>query len=224
MRRALSVLYASAMLSAVAGCGTMTGSNPYPASSWAQLDPSRNADGCPNLSGTYSNAGDASFPVEQGQPPSLTDIFARLGQAGDPLLPREGAQDWTIPRDADVVTISQTPERLTVSFIDQQDIVQTLRFRRYHFDLSETRYDDLFTCYAGDDAARLRFFPEIGRTVGASDISASAGATLVFLLRGADSSLVVQLRSEAVVLSLVGVGSYAGLSSIWHRYPAASGH
>jgi hypothetical protein len=204
----------------LSGCGSATGQQIYPVSLWGPLDSRRTPDGCPDLAGTYSNRGNAGSPGQSGEPPRLTDVFARMALAGDPLRPGEAAPGWDVPRDAEFVTIAQDAERLTVSFIEAGGTRHVLHFRRQHFDLSEWRFDDLFTCYIGGDAARLRFFPELGRAAGSSPVYAGGGATLVFLLRGADRSLVVQLRTESIGLSLPGVGSHVGFASAWHRYPS----
>jgi hypothetical protein len=223
MIRAAKVLLASVVIASVSGCGTMTGEHAYPASSWGPLDPARTADGCPNLSGTYLDPGNAAYPGDLGPPPRLSDIFARMAEAGDPFGRGGRGAVRAVPGEAQRVRIDQTEAALTVTFLKDDGASHTLRFRRYHFDLSETRYDDLFTCYADDDAARVRFFPELGRAAGASPLYAGGTAALVFLLRGADGSLVVQVRTEAVGLSLLAVGSQFGFSSTWYRYPRTEG-
>jgi hypothetical protein len=219
MRCAAAFLLMAFVIPAISGCGSVTGSNPYPASLWGALDPGRTPDGCPNLSGAYGNVAAARYPDEAGEAPRLNDVFARMALAGDPLRPGEGGRDWNVPRDADFVTIAQNAEELTLSFIEARGTRHVLHFRRQHFDLSEKRFDDLFTCYSGEDAARLRFFPELDREVIASPVYMGGGATLVFLLRGADGSLVVQLRTESVGLSQLLVGSHVDFSSVWYRYP-----
>lgn len=218
MRRAVLLLFISLVIVFVSGCGSMTGRHPYPASLWGQLDSERTPDGCPNLSGTYSNLGNASFPSELGEPPRLTDIFMQMAQAGDPLRPGEAMRDWRVPRDAHTVKITQNAEMLTVTFIGGEGASGTLHFRRYHFELSEKRFDDLFTCYTGDDAARLRFFPELDAVRFSDPLYIGGSGTLVFLLRGADGSLVVQLRGESIGLSLLIMGTHFSLDSVWFRY------
>jgi hypothetical protein len=219
MRCAAAFLLLAFVIPAISGCGSVTGSNRYPASLWGALDPGRTPDGCPNLSGAYGNVANARFPRESGEAPRLNDVFARMALAGDPLRPGEGGRDWDVPRDAEFVTIAQGAEELTLSFMEASGTRHVLHFQRHHFDLSEKRFDDLFTCYIGEDAARLRFFPELDRAVIAAPVYAGGDATLVFLLRGADGSLVVQLRTESVGLSPLYVGSHVDFSSVWYRYP-----
>ena len=98
-----------------------------------------------------------------------------------------------------------------------------LDFRRYHPSLSEKRYDDLFTCDAVANGARLRFMAEPETHSGVfANLYMEAGGTLVLLLRASDGSLIVQWRSESVAISSVLLGSHIRFNSVWWTYPPTS--
>lgn len=105
-------------------------------------------------------------------------------------------------------------------FLAERDVGTPLSFRRYHFNWTEKRYDDLFTCYATDPGPRLRFFAEPeGHSRGVPYLFIEGGGTLVFLLKATDGSLVVQWRSESLAITSVVLGSHMRFKSVWWRYP-----
>jgi hypothetical protein len=111
------------------------------------------------------------------------------------------------------------PESLTVNFVSEKSDNTPLVFRRYHFSLSEKRFDDLFTCYDVENGARLRFFAEPESHSGVlGNIYMEGGGTLVMLLKATDGSLVVQWRSESLALSSLLLGSHIRFNSVWWKY------
>lgn len=216
-KRLASLICVGAAL-ALAACAAVTGPARYPAT-WAPLDPRSSVAGCPDLAGTYSNRGSGTSPPELGEPPQLSEVFARMGRGHGLLGPKAHGEAWPEATNAASVSISQTPEALGITFIGEHQEQTSLSFRRYHFNLSETRYDDLFTCYPSDTESRLRFFaePESHSAV-MPGLYAEGGGTLVFLLKAADGSLVVQWRSESVAMSLALIGSHVSFKSVWWRY------
>jgi hypothetical protein len=217
----MKYIFTSILLLLLSGCASLTGKNTYP-SSWPELDLKPTADGCPRLSGTYSNSGNGVFPHELGEARSLTDIFRRMSLAkGGNFSPQTTGHTWDVPAEANAVSIDQTPETLRVTFLGNTGPLSSLIFRRYHNSLSETRFDDLFTCYVSENGIRLRFYPETDRNVSViPNLYLGGGATLTFLLRAIDGSLIVQLRSDSLGFSAVVVGTHLSFDSIWFRYPS----
>jgi hypothetical protein len=199
------------------------GSGTYP-ESWAPIESKPTSDGCPGLEGTFSNRGTGSFPAELGEPPKLTDIFARMARGTGPMSPKARGRVWSVPAEANSVAIVQAPESLSVSFIDQAQNQTPLNFRRYHFSWSEERYDDLFTCYTSNNDPRLRFFVEPeSHSALIPNIYMEGGGTLVFLRMAADGSLIVEWRSDSIAISAVVVGSGITFNNVWWRYPPLTG-
>lgn len=217
----MKYIFASILLILLTGCAALTGEKAYP-SSWSELELKPTADGCPRLSGTYNNVGNGLFPHELGKPPNLTEIFRRMSLAEGSFSPKATGRTWDIPAEARAVSIDQTPETLRVTFLGNEGPLSSLNFRRYHYSLSESRFDDLFTCYVSENGIRLRFYPETDRNVLlVPNLYLGGGATLTFLLRATDGSLVVQLRSDSLGFSAVVVGTHLSFDSIWFRYPKA---
>lgn len=202
---------AALVASALVGCASATGPVAYPAS-WPPIDPSKTPDGCPPLSGTYANEPSGGFP--EGTRPSLTEVFARMASG---RLPPKGAP-WAVPPQASSVTFRLDPERLSVAFADTDAAEAPLAFRRYHFNWSEKRYDDLYTCYP-DDGPRLRFMAEPESHSLASPIYVEGGGTIVYLLKASDGGLIVQWRSESIAISAIVLGTHMKFQSVWWRYP-----
>ena len=203
------------------GCATSAGNPPYPAE-WASIKSPPTQDGCPNLQGTYSNHGSAIFPVEAGAQPSLADIFTSMARSRAPTGPAAWGQTWpAIPGNASVVSIEQTPETLTVAFIDSSGHRTPLDFRRYRFSLSKKRYDDLFTCRTLYGEPTLTFSVET-HFHETWTIVAVVAATSVAMLKSVDGSLVVDLDSASGIEILPMVGSPYRVDNVWYRYPAVA--
>jgi hypothetical protein len=143
-----------------------------------------------------------------------------MGRGSGPTSPRATNRFWPEAGNIAWVKLDLTPETLSVSFVPAAGASTTLDFRRYHFSWSEERYDDLFTCYAADNGARLRFFAEPeSHSALFANLYMEAGGTLVLLLKAADGSLVVQWRSESLAISSVLIGSHMRFNSVWWKYP-----
>jgi hypothetical protein len=218
---AARVLFVAAAAAALVGCASTTGPVAYP-SDWPALDGRVDDKGCPDVSGTYANEAAAAFPELQGGAPRLTEVFAAMGRGPRLLNATDPGPPWPVPRDAVSATLQLGPERLSADFKDKDDATSSLVFRRYHFDWSERRYDDLYTCYPVAGSPRLRFFAEPeSRTRGIPYLYLEAGGALVFLLKARDGSLVVQWRSDAVGVVLI--APYAKFNSVWWQYPPSGG-
>ncbi|HUO74212.1 MAG TPA: hypothetical protein VMU39_25800 [Solirubrobacteraceae bacterium] len=133
------------------------------------------------------------------------------------MLPRGPA--WPELPPAKSVILRLDPESLLVRFIADDGSETPLTFRRYHFNLQEKRYDDLFTCYPSDAGARLRFMAEPESHSSTSPLVVEAGGTLVFLLRASDGSLIVQWRSESLSIWATMIGSHMRFDSVWWQFP-----
>jgi hypothetical protein len=202
------------------GCASATGPTSYPAD-WPSIKSTPTPDGCPDLAGTYSNQSIATFPGPLADPPKLSDVFTRMVQ-GRTLLGEQPT--WPpVPADSVSMSIEQTPEALRLTFTTPAGDRTSLAFRRYHFNWSEKVYGDLFQCYLASGEPRLRFLAEPESHGSASQIHVEGGGTLVILLKASDGSLIVQWRSERLLMWLGVVGSSFKLDSAWHRYPLLGG-
>jgi hypothetical protein len=219
MRNAALFLFVTLAIASLSGCDAASGKNPYPATPWGPLDTAKTAEGCPQLSGTYRNVASGSFPRQAVDPPRLADLFERLAEAAKVWDGKE-RPDRRVPRDAELVTISQDENSLTFSFIDSRGIAHPLRFRQYHPSWSETNFDELYVCKSGEDANRLQFFYELDRAGGGDAVYAGEVGTTAYLLRAADGALIVQLRTETIGMSLLIIGSEYTVTNVWQRYPA----
>jgi hypothetical protein len=200
------------------GCATSSGKPPYP-TDWASIKSMPTPEGCPDLQGTYSNKGAASFPTEAGAPPSLADIFKAMAQSSTITGPATWEQSWpTIPKEAARVSFQQTPDSLTVTFIDSAGSRTALNFRRYHFTLSEDRVDDLYSCRTLYNEPTLRFFNEPVSHTRVSILAFGGGGTIINLLKSVDGSLVVNWRSDDATVSRFILGSDYRVDNLWYRY------
>lgn len=201
------------------GCATSWGDPRYPAE-WASIRSAPTPEGCPDLQGIYRNQGSASFPREAGDPPTLADVFRAMAESKSPTGPTAWKQSWpALPRDADRVVFRQTPDGLTVVFGNAAGAGTALDFRRYRFDLSEDRVDDLFACRHLYGEPTLRFFNEPRAHTNVSVLVIGGGGTVVVLLKAVDGSLVVNWRSDDVTISRFVLGSGYRVANLWYRYP-----
>ena len=205
------------------GCATSSGRPPYPLE-WASIKSIPIHEGCPDLGGTYSNQGVGVFPPEAGDPPSLAEVFATMAHSKSATGPSAWKQSWPIiPPDTALVSIEQAPETLTITFITAAGHRTPLQFRRYRFALSEDRVDDLFSCRTLYAEPTLRFFNEPLSHASTSVLVAGGGGTSVVLLKSVDGSLVVNWRSESLVLTLFVLGSGYRVDNLWYRYSRLDG-
>jgi hypothetical protein len=201
------------------GCAATSGSPPYP-TEWASIKSAPSYDGCPSLQGAYSNQVSAAFPPEAGTPPSLSEIFTKLALGRGPNSPAAWNQSWPIiPRDTSMVSIDQTPESITVTFVDSSGNRTPLNFRRYRFNLAEKRVDDLFMCRTLYGEPSLRFFAEPESHSSSSFILMEGGGTFVVMLKAVDGSLVVNWRNDSASMTLLILGTGYRVDNLWYRYP-----
>lgn len=199
------------------GCATSSG--PYP-TGWARIESSATQDGCPNLGGTYSNQGPASTLPEVGTQPLLTDIFRSMAHSRSMYGPAAWKQTWpAIPHDVSTISIEQAPDTMTVTFIDTRGGRTSLNFRRYRFNWSEKRVDDLFECMTVLDRPELRFFAEVESIRSVPIVGIGGSAINVRLLKSVEGSLIVRWSNNAVALTPFVLGSGIRVDDIWFRYP-----
>lgn len=222
MERSIAALYLTLATVLFAGCASTTGTTAYPADS-PLLDSTTTANGCPKITGTYGNRASGTFPPELGDAPGLNEVFARMGRGSGMASPKATGRSWPEAATANAVSLSLSSESLQVAFDPESANAVKLDFRRYHPSLSERRYDDLFTCHAVANGARLRFMAEPESHSGVfANLYMEAGGTLVLLLRASDGSLIVQWRSESVAISSALLGSHIRFNSVWWKYPPLS--
>jgi hypothetical protein len=116
------------------------------------------------------------------------------------------------------VSITQGPEAITFATLNANGRVTTTTFRRYLFSWSEERFDDIFNCYSAANGARLGFFSRHVSGEGYIIASKSVDA-LIFLLKATDGSLVIQQRTDTLVMSQALIGTSFHANSVWWRYP-----
>jgi hypothetical protein len=200
------------------GCATSSGNPPYP-TEWASIKSAPTQEGCPDLQGTYTNQGTGTFPPDAGAAPSLAEIFTAMARSQSATGPAAWKRSWpTIPLDAALVSIEQTPETMNITFIDTTGRRTPLIFRRYRFRLAEDRVDDLFSCRTLYDEPTLRFFNEPLSHASTSIVAVGGGGTSVALLKSVDGSLVVNWRSDTLALTLFVLGSGYRVDNLWYRY------
>lgn len=200
------------------GCATSSGNPPYP-EQWPSIKSAPIPEGCPDLQGTYRNQGSVSFPAEAGEPPSLAEIFTAMARSQTITGPAAWKRSWpAIPIGAVAVSIRQAPESMTVTFIDSAGRGTPLSFRRYRFDLSEDRVDDLFSCRTLYGEPTLRFFNEPRSHSSVSILLVGGGGTMINLLKAVDGALVVNWRSDDVTVSRILLGSGYRVDNLWYRY------
>jgi hypothetical protein len=205
------------------GCAASSGRPQYP-TEWASIKSASIYDDCPNLQGTYSNQGSATYPPEAGAPPSLDEVFTRLALGQGANSTAAWKQSWpVIPHDISVVSIDQTSETLTVTFGDSEGKRTPLNFRRYRFKLSEDRVDDLFGCRLMYGEPILRLFAEPPRYFDGTVVYMVGGGSCVSLLKAVDGSLIVNWRSDSVAMTLFVLGSGYRVNNRWYRYPLIKG-
>ena len=198
--RGLSIT-AAALVLALSGCAASTGPQKYP-SDWASIKTIPRQRDCPNLAGTYRNSAVAAFPEDEGAPPSLSQLFSAIGNASSHKV----HGPWGPVGASESVSFAQTAQSLTATFA------------RLGFYTSEESQGDRFTCFSSGGEPRLFFISTVDDQL---PISPSTIGTQLILLRAADGSLIVQLRSnsyEVINLGLVG-GPVVHHSSAWYRYP-----
>ncbi|MCM2288018.1 MAG: hypothetical protein NDI67_03230 [Sulfuritalea sp.] len=201
------------------GCATSSGNPPYP-TEWASIKSAPTPDGCPDLQGIYNNRGAASFPPAAGEPPSLADVFKAMARSKTATGPATWNRSWpTIPDESAWVSIQQTSDSMTITFIDSAGRRTPLSFRRYHFRLSEDRVDDLFSCRTLYDEPTLRFFNEPVSHTRVSILGVGGGGTFINLLKSIDGSLVLNWRSDDITISRFILGSDYYADNLWYRYP-----
>ena len=133
--------------------------------------------------------------------------------------PATWQQSWpTIPSESAWVSIQQTPDSMTITFIDSAGRRTPLSFRRYRFTPFESRVDDLFSCRTLNDEPTLRFFNEPVSHTHVSILGVGGGGTNINLLKSIDGSLVVNWRSDDVTISRFNLGSDYRVENLWYRY------
>ena len=199
------------------GCATSSGSYP---TGWASIESSPTQDGCPNLRGTYSNQGSPAPPPEVGTQPLLAEIFRSMARSKSMYGPAAWKQTWpVIPPEVSSISIEQATEMMTVTFIDTSGRRTSLNFRRYRFNWSEKRVDDLFQCLTVLDRPELRFFAEAESIRSVPLVGIGGSAINVYLLKSVDGSLIVRWSKSAAALTPFVLGSGFRVVDIWYRYP-----
>ncbi len=210
--RGLSIT-AAALVLALSGCVASTGPQKYP-SDWASIKTIPRQRDCPNLAGTYRNSAVAAFPEDEGAPPSLSQLFSAIGNASSHKV----HGPWGPVGASESVSFAQTAGSLTATFARSAEAGIELTFARLGFYTPEESQGDRFTCFSSGGEPRLFFISTVDDQL---PISPSTIGTQLILLRAADGSLIVQLRSnsyEVINLGLVG-GPVVHHSSAWYRYP-----
>jgi hypothetical protein len=209
---------AAALALMVSGCAAATGPQKYP-SDWASIQTTPIQHDCPSVGGTYSDRAAASFPGEASAAPTLSELFTAMGSASTSTL--HGA--WNSIGESASVVLHQTPESLTVAFVNAAGVETRLNFERQTTVLvfSMNALIDKFQCLRAGGQPRLRFFDE---TSGYSSGGAfgESGGSGIRLLKATDGSLIVQAQSQnfQMINAVVAPVPDFHVSSVWYRYSA----
>ena len=213
---------ARAMIPAVllvlaAGCASVMDQYAYPVE-WASVKTSPTEDGCPKLAGAYSNRSIAAAPDAAGAL-KLSDLLTSMAQGHTPTSPSSSSPWPIIPNDPQSVSIDQTRETTTVTFLSADSASTSLAFRRSPM-IELGRFDDLFHCQSLSTGPLLTFLAELRSSGSGSAVNTflpiQGSDVLVSMLKAADGSLIVQVRGitgrKFLVLTI-------SVNSVWYRFP-----
>jgi hypothetical protein len=190
----------------------------YPAA-WSSIKTIPLQHGCPNLAGTFSNRADAAFPEDAGAAPTLSDLFTAVGN----MSTHELRGSWGPIGNSAAVSISQAAGELAVVFVRDGGAQTRLALQRWTIGKAYSpQRGDFFVCMSSAGAPRLVLISTVDDH---NPIPPNTVGTQLMLLRAADGSLIVQLRSNSYeVIDLGGIGGpMVHHSSVWYRYPPATG-
>lgn len=194
------------------------GKHPYP-DSWAPLEAGEVVGGCPKLDGTYENRAAAMSPSDAEDRPKLSDLLSLVSPTT-----KNGQSAERPDSSATAVTIAQVGETVTISFIDESaQPVSPLEFRKAHMNPItgfgvDTRNKFVCTPFSKNNAFRFLAEAASYKRLPTVPLYFEAGGTMLLLRKAADGSLIAQLHSDSVRISMVILGSTVHLDNVWVRY------
>lgn len=240
-RATLSLGGALGLALTLPGC-SFPGPLNYPVD-WPRVDTAPADHGCPDLAGTYSDRVDGSFPAD-AEPLPLSEVFTRLGRhatvsyrvssrryIATEVIPEifRIRDAWSRVEPSVTAEIDQTPDGLHVRFASTvaiEGVLDLQRDRLYNTDAAA-----LYECTAEGGKPRLAFPQSFEGHVGSADpfLPGTIAFTQLFLYRGADGSLIAELRHyskdklvwgpDGRVQEWTGTISSFNGGSVYLRYP-----
>lgn len=193
-----------------------TGNADLRAPEWLAIDTAPAPGGCPSVAGRYENRASAAYPGDTTTA-TLTGIFSAMARG---VAAREPGRYWSIPGEATHVSIEQSPENLTLTFLGLDGERTTQSFHRLRIFRSDRRLDETFSCNSSKGVARLSFPMATveHRTDSAAPLYGGASDVYVQFFKARDGALIMRTVRDKVGLSAVIIGSHFSRESSWHRF------
>jgi hypothetical protein len=212
-----ALLILAALLAA--GCASVPHPVDYPPG-WVSIQKGALANGCPDLSGTYSTRAADAHPRNAEAPPPLNEVFElKAGGAGVFTL-RTPERTWPSLPGATSAAFRSDGDALYVRFGRGALSEVALTFHRIEFVAVDRDADAFFNCPPSAAGPAVRFASDRASIGGVPYVYSEFDMDVVLLFKAADGSLMVNYRTERIFLTSVVVGSQGEtLRSRWWRYP-----
>lgn len=184
---------------------------------WVSSPGSGLPNGCPELSGTYAIRATGAYPPDSPASPPLDEVLGPgvLRDAKDRRHP------WPALPAATSATFSASGDWLHVRFRDDGQREAALRFKRKGALGGFTDGSDaMYQCLALELGPAMGFDGSRQSNFSIPYLVAEDDMNFVFLSRARDGSLIVNYRTNRVLLTGALIGSHARwVGSTWWRYP-----
>lgn len=131
---------------------------------------------------------------------------------------REGA--WPALRSAQTATFTSSGDWTHVRFHDDADGKATLRFKRKAWwGGSVDGSDAMYQCLGLEQGPVIGFDGPRKALWSVPYLASEGDLAFVFLSKAADGSLIVNFRTDRILVTGLLVGSYRWVGSVWWRYP-----
>lgn len=190
---------------------------PYP-SSWASLQTPALADGCPDLSGTFSDSAVDSTTSTRTTPTSIANVVQQVLRATrmywDGRLP-----EVKFPGPISLVKLTQTGDALSIEFLHPDDGTTSVTFYRFRWLANAPeRIGRNFECHQFLEGPGLTLVGRIDRVSSSSLLGVGEDATQATLFRAADGSLVLRWQFQSFQATLFVVGTHKKNESVWLKF------
>ena len=228
MRIGAQCAYVLALVAGISGCANM-GKHPYP-NSWPPLKAGEVVGRCPKLDGIYENRAAAVWPAETEGGPNLSDLLGTVGpttkvdSSATAVPVTRTRQSAGLDSSVTAVRIAQVGETVTISSIAEgAQPVSSLEFHKAHINpLTGFWSGDMnneYACMPFSHRNASRFLADTTSHSSSMPGYFAGGGTILLLRKAADGSLVAQLHSDSVAMSIIIVGTGVHLDNLWMRYP-----
>jgi len=177
-------------------------------------------NGCPDLSGTYAAPAAAWYPSDAEIVPRLSELFRLKGDGVGMFELRSPDRIWPTLSAATLVSFAQQGDALEVHLRNDAQGGATLKFHRIQFVSAEWAPDAFYDCYASEFGPALRFVGPMEEVGGWPLVYGKKETDIMTLFKGGDGSLIVNLRTDQLLVTAILLGSQAQTQrSVWWRYP-----